>query len=115
MYKPINGFTKQSILDVIAARPFEERSVYASGGCAYIAPDGNRCAVGLFLPDKYEDSVGSSVLGVRALLDKFEYLKQKMPLPTDALAALQLTHDSTSKQGNAKQRMLDWVKANVED
>lgn len=113
MYQPINGFTKAKILEVLKARPLEGPAIRDeySYTCAYKGKDGNRCAVGMFIPDghdgeSYEGSVGS-------LLERYPDLMPLMPLQYEGLKGIQLVHDQ--EQGNAKAAMIDWVEKNVQD
>ena len=89
-----------------------------SGSCAYITKNGNRCAVGLFIPKGHEG--GSYEGNVCNLLTEHPDLEKVMPLTARALNDLQRVHDQCSrivngdKDRNAKQEMLEWVKKNVE-
>lgn len=117
MFTAINGWTKAKILKVIRARRYNAPAV-SEGTCAYLTKNGNRCAVGLFIPKGHE---GSSLFGdVTELLGYHPDLESKMPLTTTALKRLQRVHDDCSvenngtKNLNAKEAMIAWVKANVE-
>lgn len=103
-HKPINGWTKERILEVIKARPFEERAMIGSY-CTYLASNGNKCAVGLFIPDGHLGQ--HSKYSVDTLLNNFPDLVQVMPLTLYPLMLLQNVHDLAVI--NAKTAMLDWV------
>ena len=118
-YIPTNGWTKARILEVIRVRPFEEAATVpdlGAGGldkCAYRAPNGNKCGVGLFIPDVHE---GQKLKGaVDTLLFLYPDLKPHMPLETSALRMLQNVHDSFANRHRARTAMLEWVEAHVEN
>lgn len=51
-FKCINGYTKDKMIEMIKTRMLDHRSMNSVGTyCSYLAPDGNRCAVGVFIPD----------------------------------------------------------------
>ena len=118
MFKAINGWTKKKILKVLEARRYNCTSMHSDGGCAYVSPNGNRCAVGMFIPKGHE--AGSCRVVVFSLLHEFRDLEKQMPLCTDAMGVFQNVHDNCSedlsdKKGglNAKEAMIEWVKKNV--
>jgi hypothetical protein len=111
-FKPINGWTKEKILDVIRARPFEGQAFDREVDlCMYLTEYGNKCAVGLFIPDGHEGQTYEG--GSRALFRNFPDLLKLMPLPVEAMASFQMVHDDAGE--DAKERMLDWVEKNVSD
>jgi hypothetical protein len=110
MQKCINGWTKEKMLKVIKARPFEKASFNDDiDTCLYLNEDGNKCAVGLFIPDghKGEDFSGDS----DRLLRKYPELKKYMPL--GHMREFQKVHDKNLLR--AKTKMIEWVMENVED
>lgn len=111
MSKPINGFTKQKILEVLQARKFPGRAISDErGDCAYKTEDGNKCGVGMFIPDGHKaESYHGSYLEVIAY---YPDLLAFMPLDHVGMGELQFAHDSSP---NAKKAMLDWVNENVEN
>lgn len=113
MFKCINGWTKAKMLKVIKARKYAKAAYNEDyEHCEYRTRDGNKCAVGLFIPSKHE---GFSFRGVASeLLDYYPELKNFMPLKTQELEALQAEHDDEYNRANAKQAMINWVKKNVE-
>lgn len=115
MYKTINGWTKSQLLKVIKARRYNAPAVGYAGICEYSTANGNRCAIGMFIPSGHH---GLKLRGtVTELLGEYPDLKDIMPLPRRALVKFQGIHDSCSKPHaetkNAKQAMIQWVKANV--
>lgn len=118
MFKAINGWTKKKILKVLEARRYNcAAESEVTGACMYTTSNGNRCAVGMFIPKRHE---GGSLQGpVSELLELYPDLTKHMPLPLDGLTQLQSVHDGesyaqTGERGrNAKKAMIDWVKKNV--
>lgn len=111
-YACINGWTKADMLKVIEARPSTKP---ASDGefCAYLAPDGSKCAVGLFLPDGHPGQQHRGAL--RSLLENYPELQDALPLASDYMRILQNSHDRGPSDANVKKLMLNWVKNEVED
>ena len=120
MYSCINGWTKKKMLAVIRARKSTKPAYDSCGAvCMYLTPDGNKCGVGLFIPDGHE---GPSFVGDSSdLLIVYPYLADYMPLNKNGLRKFQRSHDRESEpknkkfKGNAKSAMIDWVKKNVKD
>lgn len=116
MYKPINGHTKVSIIKAIEAGNKGKRSM-VDNTCSYLNPiTGNKCAVGCFIPDGHPgQKVVSSATG---LLNRYPGLKNKMPLPLDALNDFQGAHDNARASRvtfnrfthhNVKVRLAIWI------
>jgi len=115
MHKCVNGWTKEKMLKVINDREHDGPSM-VSGQCAYHASDGNKCGVGLFIPDGHEGCFFHGYFD--DLITEYPDLQDLMPLAS-GMFELQKTHDleTTSIKhhgGNAKAAMIDWVKKNVE-
>ena len=114
MIKCINGWTKAKILAVIEARPFEEQAYDEDmERCLYLTNKGNKCAVGLFIPDGH--MAQHSGMGADALIDSYPDLRQLMPLHSFDMGELQFIHDKIGNRYRAKTAMIEWVKENVED
>lgn len=126
MYKPINGWTKKKILEVIEARRYKvaaTKSVDNRTFCAYLTSNGNKCAVGLFIPTGHIAQKATNA--VKRMLHENKDLKKLMPFELEVLELFQCVHDVESSSvfertkqkfgGNAKLAMLTWVKENVED
>lgn len=125
-YKPINGFTKQKIIDTIKAK-IKGRPSYKTdkntnrGTCLYEDYEGNRCAIGAFIPDGHEAL--SFIGGVDRLLssDWYPDLYDYMPLETDALEGLQGVHDmctpnnNKGKEINPVPKLIEWIEKYVKD
>lgn len=123
MYKPINGWTKKRILEVIKARPFDKPAVDAIGYCVYLTPNGNKCAVGLFIPDDHRAQKAAINATTGDLISIYSALYSYMPLESEAMQRFQEAHDDEASRncnvrpfnGNAKAAMLDWVERNVDN
>lgn len=117
-FKPINGWTKNTILAVIKARKYKFRAK-EGGLCRYLTADGNKCAIGLFIPDGHPAQlIQADALG---LVRTYPSLLKIMPLPLSALIELQRVHDDHDYSlvlfedtVDVKAAMLAWVKENVQ-
>jgi len=116
-FQTINGWTKEKMKVAIRAgnngkRAFDPQEHV----CRYLTPDGNRCAVGCFLPDGHP---GQSYEGTTiGLLNEYPELKKKMPLSPEALRRLQKVHDSHISARDAldmRDVLCEWIDKNVED
>lgn len=115
MFKTINGYTKQTIIDRINAE-FKGKSVNTNGlYCAYRFGM-RKCAVGVFIPDnEYSDAMEER--GAESLLEVFPKLRKFMPLEVLALLSLQEVHDKLDTKldvSGQRQVLIEWVSANVE-
>lgn len=119
MFAPINGWTKQGIIDHIQSN-WNGVSV-GRLGCRYRLQTGAKCAVGLFIPDNlYSSSMeGYSV----STISKEHSIAAAMPLPEEALRSMQAVHDVTAGQyrrcevveDDVKHAVLTWVNKNVKE
>jgi hypothetical protein len=109
MFKPINGYTKKKILEVIAGMQ-PDRSMRA-GGCVYRGDHGAKCAVGAFIPDllyyKYDYIEGTPVFLLPPEISKV------LPLEEYPMIVLQRIHDNYS--GDVRIPLSKWVEENVEE
>lgn len=118
-HKCINGWTKERMLEVVRARRFDDRSMnHSRTACVYLNDEGNKCAIGLFIPDGHPGQQLNDCATV--LFRQFPDLKHLMPLPVRYMDTLQRVHDSVGLPnfipgGNAKSTMIDWIVDNVED
>lgn len=93
-YKAINGWTKARMKEQIRAKN-DGSKARDELGCCYMTPDGNRCAVGCFIPDDNEvalDYAGA----VSYLLRYCPDLKDVLPLELSGLLAMQIVHDDVN-------------------
>lgn len=114
MYKTINGWTKESMIDHIKAN-FKGKSVAEiDHQCLYRGPNGKKCAVGLFIPDSnYNSLMDSSTHGISASAVIEEYgLSSFMPLCMLGMSRLQSKHDISDPENTLKD-MLQWIEENV--
>lgn len=110
MYKPINGYTKNTIIEMLSKRTGKGKAVDKWGECQYLAPDGNKCAVGVFLPEGHE---GQRIRGdIYTLIHIYPDVEQHMPLEKGAMQMLQATHDTATRE-DVTSLLVSWVKHNV--
>src|SRR5271156_3153544 len=97
MYKLANGWTKETVMAQIKKYNNGTKATRESGSCTYLAKDGNRCAIGCFIPD-----------GHKALLDDgsayhiVDYPELAKLMPFDDRCILQVfqeIHDGGPKDG----------------
>lgn len=120
VFTTINGWTKAKMRAVIEARPLTASALDSSGRCVYLAPDGNKCAVGMFLPEGHPGV--KTRLSAQGLLNN--YKEGLFPLNGSGMDALQLSHDLESPdaitscrtyKGDAKAAMLNFIDTRVID
>ncbi len=117
MYTPINGWTKQLILDHIE-KEFKGKSLQNDGSCLYRGENGRKCAAGIFIPDSlYSHRLENKT--IHSLMDKNyseynESITNVMPLEVTAMMRLQDIHD-TGNEETIKSEMINCVKENVKD
>lgn len=112
-YKTINGWTKESMKAAIAKGNKGKRAYDEEYGCLYLTEDGNKCAIGCFIPDGHKaqrDSVTASLLTL-----KFPDLDRTMPIEGEGLSRLQLIHDSAPSLSDPRSALYAWIDKNVED
>jgi len=114
----INGYTKETMKRLIRKYNMDKRSVH-KGSCLYQSPDGNRCAVGCFIPDHHPAL--KSISGVDGMLKEYPDMGDCMPLPIMWLEMFQELHDMydpNHKRFKGKgllDVLCDWIDENVED
>lgn len=115
-YKCINGWTKERMIEAIQTRMLDHPSYNTIPNfCVYKALDGNRCAIGVFIPDGHSGEYCN--LSVSGLLQSYPDLTDLMPLPTYALITMQSVHDSVDRNlGKLDPRpvIINWINENVE-
>lgn len=113
MYTPCNGWTKATILRAIREGMQDRPSWDAEmKRCVYRAPDGARCAVGVFIPDDLY-AASCERMGAGVLLATFPGLVDSMPLSEGALLRLQHIHDTTALYVDPRPELIKWIKNNV--
>lgn len=95
MYKLANGWTKERVLAQVKKYNNGTRAMKPTGnGCSYRAEDGNRCAIGAFIPDHYDVTAFYFGGTARALIEDYSDLAQYMPFNDPlALTDFQRAHD----------------------
>jgi len=96
--KLINGWTKEKVMAQVMKYNKGERALFFSekhnvvqDTCVYEDKDGNRCAVGCFIPDGHVAL--KSRLTAPSLVEEYAALKPLMPFEGDGLTMFQKTHD----------------------
>lgn len=101
------GWTKKKVMDQVKKFNNNTRSMGDKDSCAYKNNEGNRCAIGCFIPNRSR-AFGSS-WGVEDLLGMFPQLKKSMPFEdVKALIACQEAHDD-AKDGVKGKTVYDLV------
>jgi hypothetical protein len=113
MYKTINGWTKQKMIDHINCN-FTIQSMDQRGDtCMYRGVSGAKCAIGLFIPDElYNVSMERQYLPFLIKLEP--KLSFAMPLEQEAMSLLQNVHDRSSTN-DVLLLMIEWIKDHVEE
>lgn len=122
MIKPINGWTRESIIKHIN-ETFKGRSITSDPGaegypnqfCAYRGDNETKCAVGMFIPDDlYSDTMEGYTL--EALLRNFPKVSEGLPLPMEDMQVLQKIHDERDPAETTEQiltAMINYIKKTV--
>lgn len=113
-FKTINGWTKARMIERIQTEMLDHPSFYESS-CRYRSDDGNKCAVGVFIPDK----IYTTRMENRFPTDKclWDVICDHMPLEALAMFDLQKVHDEKSHIDKSDRRpaLVKWINENVED
>lgn len=113
MFKLKAGWTKEKMKRYIrrgndGTRAFSPQQSM----CVYLTDDGNKCAVGCFIP-KANFEQGMNVAGdVFDLLDTFNVTKF-MPLTRKGMKSLQVVHDNVLGLVNMRKYLCNWIDKNV--
>lgn len=112
-HKIINGYTKESMKQKIREGNTGEVS-RKDGACFYLKSDGNKCAVGCFIP---EGHIGFNCGGdAYNLLDNNADLVYEMPLNAKGLITMQRLHDSyLSCSQSLHDRLFDFIDNECEE
>lgn len=110
MYKTINGWTKQSMIEHIETE-FKGKSITSSGSCRYLTDDGKKCAIGMFIPYYKYSKEMEGLINISELSKKY---KISFPLHPSIMRQLQIIHDE-SPIDNCLTNMLAWIENNVEE
>ena len=117
-YRCINGWTKKKMLEHVTNN-FIYKSVTKDGYCAYRGENGDKCAVGLFIPDNlYTEDMDNGDkfqnTDVLHILERYPELNNYLPLESEALMDFQKIHDK-SFSSSTKLELLDWIETKVQD
>jgi hypothetical protein len=111
-FKTQNGWTKERMIAQIRKYNNGTRAIDVYGECKYQDHNGNRCAVGCFLPDGHEGF--NTTVNVYNLLRKFPDLNDIVPIKHMALSIMQGVHDECDT-GDVRDLLEAWINNNVED
>ena len=122
-YRTINGWTKAKMIETIRKNNNGTRAFDSvESECMYLTTDGNRCAVGCFIPDdflndppEHDEDPFMYVGAADGLLEKFPFLRKFMPVEVEALEFMQSVHDDFEGEGDIRDRLTQWIEDNVED
>lgn len=112
-----NGWTKARMIEAIWARNKGRRAALQLDGgntiCQYRTVDGNRCAVGVFVPDADDAERFSGA--VSELLAEFPRLLLFMPLTVLGLHHMQSVHDMAARDVDPRPLLTAWIHDHVAD
>jgi hypothetical protein len=105
MYKLINGWTKETVMAQVkkyndgtkSVRPISNKST-SRVICLYENKDGNRCAIGCFIPDKHPAL--KQVLPAYCIAEEYPGLRELMPFDMGVLNSFQRIHDRADQTHN---------------
>lgn len=89
-YKLKKGWTKAKVLAMFK-KGNNGTQAQSGGQCQYLTEDGNKCAVGVFIPEGHESQ--NEIAMVKELLVNYPELTKHMPLNSKALQWMQAYHD----------------------
>lgn len=117
-HTPLPGWTAQRMADRIREKNTGVRCG-AEDMCMY-THGGNRCAVGVFLPDDLEgfehNGVGLHEYegGYGALINDFPEFEELMPMDAFGMNGLQSKHDSWMvEDGDMRDFLVEWIRTHV--
>ena len=118
MHQTINGWTKEKMIETIYAGNKGKcaviRNHFEQIVCSYLTEDGNKCAVGCFIPDGHIAQTRTTTAG--ALLADYPDLVHFMPLEIAGLIVMQKTHDQfRAGEKDPRPAIKLWIENNVED
>jgi hypothetical protein len=114
MYKTINGWTKEKMIEQIIKKNNGTQSFDIEDDYCMYRSNGNACAVGCFIPDElYSKDMEGKTCG--AIFFRYPTLGSKMPLKGTVMRELQDEHDYCLRDENVRDRMISWINKNVQD
>lgn len=119
--KTINGWTKKSMIAHIKKNFKGKSFIQTPDGyspnditCLYRGPNGKKCAVGMFIPNKlYSKTIEG---GAFSDIEPKRLSKISQYMPLEDMDELQRVHDNRNyyKKSEVLKHMLDWIETNVE-
>ena len=135
MYKLINGYTIESLKEVFKKNNTGKPALYKvvngendnwdecydegeviNEFCVYFNPvDGNRCAVGCYIPDSFIEehkNVVTDEIDAASLINDYPELAEHMPMEKEGLMAFQKAHDEFNESKhklNFHDYMCSWI------
>lgn len=106
------GWTKEKMLDILLTKNNNTQS-YGTYACKYFMDDGNRCAIGCFIPEERKDEV-NDLGGADDLFRSYPNLLDEMPLNHDGMLSLQMEHDSLNRNAPTHEAFKRFVEERVE-
>lgn len=119
MFKYANGYNLEKTMAKIREgnkghRAMDTTSLENAGRCMYLTPDGNKCAIGCFIPDGHRAQRSPEM--VDAILKAYPGLVGLMPLEGElALKAFQRFHDIHINDGGLHSSIQQWLIENVQE
>jgi hypothetical protein len=114
MFKLINGWTKETVLAQVKKYNNGTKAIREeTGHCAYKTAQGNRCAVGAFIPDGHTAALNSSASG-SGMIENFPELKPFMPfsheVSCDGTGAIPLNVFQKAHDGSIDDNVYESIK-----
>lgn len=123
MFQTMNGWTKEKMIEQIKNEMLDHVSANPNVSnrmvCAYRADDGNKCAIGVFIPNEVYNS---SMEGRTPLSPEFWHvLAMYMPLNAHGMWQMQQIHDHSDvlfknamRPIDPRPLLIEWIQNNVE-
>ena len=115
MYEPINGWTRQEIIQKID-QYVPKDGCFDGRDCVYQLQQPHeglpeaRCAVGACLPDgEWLKELASA----DELVDQYPELAGQIPLEVEGLLHMQKVHDEAVGLDDVKSKLIEWVETHV--
>ena len=113
MYEPINGWTRQEIIQKID-QYVPKDGCFDGRDCVYQLHQDDlaeaRCAVGACLPD---GEWLKELAAADELVDQYPELEGQIPLEVEGLLHMQKVHDQAVGLDNVKLKLIEWVCTHV--
>lgn len=112
-FKLANGWTKETVMAQIRKYNNGSRSLseHKHEGCEYLSVDGNRCAIGCFIPDNHPGLNNPDFVSL--LISKYPELEDFMPFAPQELSRFQSIHDN-APEGRVYEEIEKFLNTEVE-